>query len=178
MGRYEKDMSKPAVWALIKSRGPTLSTMIKPYRFGMLSSVKGGTICLACRGGFQSWMDAQTHPCPDEDAFREVTGRHVKKGPRGPYKKRLPVATPHCSGESWAETPPTQSISIDPEHWIRWNAGLLEQIAQLKESLRVAKSERDTFRNRTEALSAQVDKLRVVPLNNEQARAYEEYARR
>ena len=150
----------------------------KGLLYGMLGAIAGSgyksgisTIrCYSCYNVFATRLDAQTHPCPNEKEFREVTGRVVPVN-----DIRQIVLRP----ENIISMPPEQKIvEIDPESWVRWNFDLLQERDKLRESINDLTNQMAVLRRDKEQLHEQVNKMRTTVLHNQQAMAYEDYNRR
>lgn len=82
--------------------------------------------CQACLAVFVERLDARTHSCPDEVEFREFTRRPATDA----------VSLPSLNTEVTTSANTKNQDVIEwrdlPEEWVRWNAGLLNEIDNLR----------------------------------------------
>ena len=147
----------------------------KGLLYGMLGVVAGSqyqpgirtVICYACRNYFAGRLDAQTHPCQHEKEFREVAGRVI------PVDGIRQIVT---HPENIISIPPEQNIiEISPESWIRWNFELLQERDRLREYIDDLTGQIDILKYDKASLYEQINKMRTAILDNQQAKAYEDY---
>ena len=160
-------------------------TAMRPsYRYGLLSAVSGLELkntsnkykCLACRNKFNSLLDAQTHPCPSEEEFRKSTGRYqgVKSaGLLGLFTAKLENNNNNNVKEDSNNS--DKPLVIDPEQWVKWNYELLMKVKELEEKNKIITRDLDMSRKTVATLDIQLNSIRVTRLQNDQARALQEY---
>ena len=169
-------------WEKLRTQPKT--TMIAYYRYGLLSVLSGLEIkntsykfkCLACECKFRNMLDARTHPCSNEEDFRRITGRYQgtkTAGLLGLFTAKLEENNNNVKEEDSNNS--DKSLVIDPEQWVKWNYELLATVKDQKEKIKSLSLDLEKSKKTVETLNIQLNNIRVVKLQNDQARALQEY---
>ena len=183
----------------IKSKKRYPSFTQRAFRYGLLSplSTNSGHFkrnghrvrCLACRVLFSEWSVAQEHVCPREAEFRQRTGRKVPPMSFLSPAEEIPCFLEEFAAISPIATLPPKEYVVDFEKWIEVNYELIQERNRLqedkvllREELTQAQRELDSSKQEIIRLNNLLNNLlaqqRVMKLNAEQAKVYEDYTRR
>lgn len=155
--------------------------LLSPYNSTQRQNKNGAkAYCLACREDFDEWTDARTHPCPNEQEFREnpdkfkrSSGRGLgsRKNRNGPIISKIPQKEP--------------SLEFDPEKFLEFASSILNERNELRKDNNLLKEENKKLSLMADSLKAQVDRLNEqikraysVKIHNDLAQAYQETTRR
>ena len=144
-----------------KIHGPTKTTMKVSMRFGLISSLNriqtGDSldryVCLACRQRFIHMVDAREHDCPEEQKFRERTGRQIIDFKTTYWLNLAKKTLAELPFE--AITMPTIVVPTTQD-WLDFMNSLVQENTDLKTQIAVTSTSIETLSQRIKILDGKV----------------------